>query len=147
MDDDHCKECYDCKSVFTTWRRKHHCRICGTSPLFIYQPHHQSRSLTRSRSLQDRYSALAVLPMSFEAPGSEPTVWSAYAISASKCSRTNRTRTMMIAEVSSPLPHLRSQLINSAKLISNRATPNHPLRPRRSFRAPTSRIIYIRLGR
>lgn len=23
------RECYDCKSVFTTWRRKHHCRICG----------------------------------------------------------------------------------------------------------------------
>ena len=30
MDDELCKECYDCKSVFTTWRRKHHCRICGT---------------------------------------------------------------------------------------------------------------------
>lgn len=29
MDDATCKECYDCKSVFTTWRRKHHCRICG----------------------------------------------------------------------------------------------------------------------
>ncbi|KAJ1301507.1 hypothetical protein OPQ81_008761 [Rhizoctonia solani] len=29
MDDKHCKECYDCKSVFTTWRRKHHCRVCG----------------------------------------------------------------------------------------------------------------------
>ncbi|KAG9038840.1 1-phosphatidylinositol-3-phosphate 5-kinase [Tulasnella sp. JGI-2019a] len=29
MDDETCKECYDCKSVFTTWRRKHHCRICG----------------------------------------------------------------------------------------------------------------------
>ncbi|KAI0274930.1 hypothetical protein BC834DRAFT_921142 [Gloeopeniophorella convolvens] len=29
MDDKTCKECYDCKSVFTTWRRKHHCRICG----------------------------------------------------------------------------------------------------------------------
>lgn len=29
MDDDVCKECYDCKGVFTTWRRKHHCRICG----------------------------------------------------------------------------------------------------------------------
>ncbi|CAE6450888.1 unnamed protein product [Rhizoctonia solani] len=29
MDDEHCKECYDCKSVFTTWRRKHHCRVCG----------------------------------------------------------------------------------------------------------------------
>lgn len=31
MDDENCKECYDCKSVFTTWRRKHHCRICGMS--------------------------------------------------------------------------------------------------------------------
>ncbi|KAG8906077.1 1-phosphatidylinositol-3-phosphate 5-kinase [Tulasnella sp. 403] len=29
MDDETCKECYDCKSVFSTWRRKHHCRICG----------------------------------------------------------------------------------------------------------------------
>jgi len=29
MDDETCKECYDCKSVFTAWRRKHHCRICG----------------------------------------------------------------------------------------------------------------------
>ncbi|KAF8624210.1 hypothetical protein AX15_005976 [Amanita polypyramis BW_CC] len=29
MDDENCKECYDCKSKFTTWRRKHHCRICG----------------------------------------------------------------------------------------------------------------------
>ncbi|KAJ7070594.1 hypothetical protein C8F01DRAFT_1106988, partial [Mycena amicta] len=29
MDDENCKECYDCESVFTTWRRKHHCRICG----------------------------------------------------------------------------------------------------------------------
>ncbi|WVQ65810.1 uncharacterized protein L199_003988 [Kwoniella botswanensis] len=29
MSDDACKECYDCKSVFTAWRRKHHCRICG----------------------------------------------------------------------------------------------------------------------
>ena len=31
MDDENCKECYDCESVFTTWRRKHHCRICGRS--------------------------------------------------------------------------------------------------------------------
>ncbi|KAK7465276.1 Mitochondrial distribution and morphology protein 12 [Stygiomarasmius scandens] len=29
MDDENAKECYDCKSLFTTWRRKHHCRICG----------------------------------------------------------------------------------------------------------------------
>jgi len=29
MDDENCRECYDCKSVFTAWRRKHHCRICG----------------------------------------------------------------------------------------------------------------------
>jgi 1-phosphatidylinositol-3-phosphate 5-kinase len=29
MDDENCKECYDCKSVFSAWRRKHHCRICG----------------------------------------------------------------------------------------------------------------------
>jgi 1-phosphatidylinositol-3-phosphate 5-kinase len=31
MDDENCKECSDCQSVFTTWRRKHHCRICGES--------------------------------------------------------------------------------------------------------------------
>ena len=31
MDDENARECYDCKSVFTTWRRKHHCRICGKS--------------------------------------------------------------------------------------------------------------------
>lgn len=30
MDDELCKECYDCNSVFSAWRRKHHCRICGT---------------------------------------------------------------------------------------------------------------------
>ncbi|CAL1694246.1 unnamed protein product [Somion occarium] len=29
MDDALCNECYMCKSVFTAWRRKHHCRICG----------------------------------------------------------------------------------------------------------------------
>ncbi|KAK9768053.1 Mitochondrial distribution and morphology protein 12 [Basidiobolus ranarum] len=29
MKDDHCKECYECKDPFTTFRRKHHCRICG----------------------------------------------------------------------------------------------------------------------
>lgn len=37
MDDELCKECYDCKSVFTTWRRKHHCRICGMYTRF-YRP-------------------------------------------------------------------------------------------------------------
>jgi 1-phosphatidylinositol-3-phosphate 5-kinase len=35
MDDKTCKECYDCKSVFTAWRRKHHCRICGPSWLLL----------------------------------------------------------------------------------------------------------------
>lgn len=44
MPDEHCKACYDCKSVrpsfegpaiwlrdqaFSAWRRKHHCRLCG----------------------------------------------------------------------------------------------------------------------
>ncbi|KAI8823387.1 uncharacterized protein EV422DRAFT_611449 [Fimicolochytrium jonesii] len=29
MRDDKVKECYECKQVFTTFRRKHHCRICG----------------------------------------------------------------------------------------------------------------------
>ncbi|EJD52194.1 hypothetical protein AURDEDRAFT_181710 [Auricularia subglabra TFB-10046 SS5] len=29
MDDEKVKECSDCKGVFSTWRRKHHCRLCG----------------------------------------------------------------------------------------------------------------------
>ncbi|KAI8996739.1 hypothetical protein BC832DRAFT_297099 [Gaertneriomyces semiglobifer] len=29
MKDERVKECYDCKLPFTTFRRKHHCRICG----------------------------------------------------------------------------------------------------------------------
>ncbi|KAJ3086428.1 1-phosphatidylinositol-3-phosphate 5-kinase, partial [Quaeritorhiza haematococci] len=29
MRDDKCKECYECKQSFTTFRRKHHCRVCG----------------------------------------------------------------------------------------------------------------------
>ncbi|MBW0477926.1 hypothetical protein O181_017641 [Austropuccinia psidii MF-1] len=29
MPDKDAKECYDCAAVFTSWRRKHHCRICG----------------------------------------------------------------------------------------------------------------------
>ncbi|KAG5460266.1 MAG: hypothetical protein BJ554DRAFT_7703 [Olpidium bornovanus] len=29
MRDDNCKECYECSSSFTAFRRKHHCRICG----------------------------------------------------------------------------------------------------------------------
>ncbi|KAJ3173677.1 1-phosphatidylinositol-3-phosphate 5-kinase [Geranomyces variabilis] len=29
MRDDKVKECYECKQSFTTFRRKHHCRICG----------------------------------------------------------------------------------------------------------------------
>ncbi|KAG0146018.1 hypothetical protein CROQUDRAFT_78200 [Cronartium quercuum f. sp. fusiforme G11] len=29
MPDKDAKECYDCAATFTSWRRKHHCRICG----------------------------------------------------------------------------------------------------------------------
>lgn len=29
MPDSSCKECYDCGEKFTTFRRRHHCRICG----------------------------------------------------------------------------------------------------------------------
>lgn len=29
MPDKDAKECYDCAVTFTSWRRKHHCRICG----------------------------------------------------------------------------------------------------------------------
>ena len=59
MDDKTCKECYDCKSVFTAWRRKHHCRICGPSGLLIV-----AYAVASIRFLQVRYFALAVLPMS-----------------------------------------------------------------------------------
>eukprot|EP01135_Chromosphaera_perkinsii_P001317 Nk52_evm44s164 gene=Nk52_evmTU44s164 len=29
MPDSNCKECYDCGATFSTFKRKHHCRICG----------------------------------------------------------------------------------------------------------------------
>ena len=29
MPDSSCRECYDCGDKFTTFRRRHHCRICG----------------------------------------------------------------------------------------------------------------------
>lgn len=29
MPDSQCKECYDCSDKFTTFRRRHHCRLCG----------------------------------------------------------------------------------------------------------------------
>ena len=29
MPDSQCKECYECGEKFTTFRRRHHCRICG----------------------------------------------------------------------------------------------------------------------
>lgn len=28
--DESSKECFDCQTIFTTFRRKHHCRICGS---------------------------------------------------------------------------------------------------------------------
>lgn len=31
MPDEISKECYQCKLPFTTFRRKHHCRVCGKS--------------------------------------------------------------------------------------------------------------------
>jgi 1-phosphatidylinositol-3-phosphate 5-kinase len=38
MDDENCKECSDCQSVFTAWRRKHHCRICGEGEVLNLHP-------------------------------------------------------------------------------------------------------------
>jgi len=35
MDDEKVRECFDCSGVFTTWRRKHHCRICGSFLLWL----------------------------------------------------------------------------------------------------------------
>jgi len=35
MQDENCKQCYECKTNFNTFRRKHHCRICGQ--IFCYK--------------------------------------------------------------------------------------------------------------
>ena len=35
MPDDHCKECYECGEKFNTFRRRHHCRLCGQ--IFCYR--------------------------------------------------------------------------------------------------------------
>ncbi|OUM67751.1 hypothetical protein PIROE2DRAFT_39742, partial [Piromyces sp. E2] len=35
MQDENCKQCYECKTSFNTFRRKHHCRICGQ--IFCYK--------------------------------------------------------------------------------------------------------------
>lgn len=29
MPDEACETCYDCGAPFSTFRRKHHCRVCG----------------------------------------------------------------------------------------------------------------------
>ena len=35
MPDEHCKECYECSDKFNTFRRRHHCRVCGQ--IFCYR--------------------------------------------------------------------------------------------------------------
>lgn len=35
MKDETSKECYQCNTVFTTFRRKHHCRVCGELYIFF----------------------------------------------------------------------------------------------------------------
>ncbi|KAJ1507751.1 1-phosphatidylinositol-3-phosphate 5-kinase [Coelomomyces lativittatus] len=35
MKDETCQECYDCQLPFSTFRRKHHCRVCGQ--IFCYR--------------------------------------------------------------------------------------------------------------
>ncbi|EIW66777.1 hypothetical protein TREMEDRAFT_34462 [Tremella mesenterica DSM 1558] len=49
MSDESCKECYDCNSTFSAWRRKHHCRICGQ----IFCSRCASNIITASRFGQD----------------------------------------------------------------------------------------------
>ena len=68
MDDKTCKECYDCKSVFTAWRRKHHCRICGSSVSALMTVYGSNFSW------QVKYFALAVLQTSLRARDSVTTV-------------------------------------------------------------------------
>lgn len=29
MPEQECRSCYECNASFSTFRRKHHCRICG----------------------------------------------------------------------------------------------------------------------
>lgn len=73
MDDELCKECYDCKSVFTTWRRKHHCRICGALWRSVKE------NVSTYLFMQVRYFAPAVPQTSSKGPGLVRRVWSAYA--------------------------------------------------------------------
>ena len=35
MPDENCKECYECGEKFNTFRRRHHCRLCGQ--IFCYR--------------------------------------------------------------------------------------------------------------
>ena len=35
MPDENCKECYECEEKFNTFRRRHHCRLCGQ--IFCYR--------------------------------------------------------------------------------------------------------------
>lgn len=59
MRDDKVKECYDCKQPFTTFRRKHHCRICGELNQVVRSE--SNRNLKWDRSvLKARYSAIDV---------------------------------------------------------------------------------------
>jgi hypothetical protein len=34
MPDKLCKTCYHCEEIFTVYKRKHHCRMCGQVGLF-----------------------------------------------------------------------------------------------------------------
>lgn len=46
MPDAQCKECFDCNAPFKFYRRKHHCRVCGT----FHIPAHTQREREKART-------------------------------------------------------------------------------------------------
>lgn len=92
MDDSLCKECYDCKSAFSTWRRKHHCRICG---MCYIMPVH---SFCLMFCHQVKYTAHVVPVTLSRARVSVKTGLSACVTSAFRCWKTTPLTMTMTAE-------------------------------------------------
>ncbi|KAI9773037.1 MAG: 1-phosphatidylinositol-3-phosphate 5-kinase [Geoglossum umbratile] len=94
MKDENCKECFLCGDSFSTWRRKHHCRICGQifdskCTSVVYRQQESIRVCKPCKEIIDRFQDDSdesddntVLPTTFftqphmlpngTAPGNEP---------------------------------------------------------------------------